>query len=164
VWNPHLHELLYRDLGRGTLLRSDPPIPSWIDVVGIDIAIVGERHLADGALPVLFNYFSIEQFPHFRFGAKLSVSSADGAGLRYVALRAFRLPFPSEPARGRSKRAIDEWDSTDCGGVSWISSRMGFQAKRQVFDFLCAYKPIAPLSTPKPSRCALVNWRMCAAW
>jgi hypothetical protein len=26
-------------------------------------------------LPVLLNYFSIEQFPHFRFGAKLAVSS-----------------------------------------------------------------------------------------
>jgi hypothetical protein len=36
--------------------------------------IVGERHLANGALPVLLNYFSIEQFPHFRFGAKLTVS------------------------------------------------------------------------------------------
>jgi hypothetical protein len=35
---------------------------------------VGERHLANGALPVLLNYFSIEQFPHFRFGAKLAVS------------------------------------------------------------------------------------------
>jgi hypothetical protein len=36
---------------------------------------VGERHLANGALPVLLNYFSIEQLPHFRFGAKLTVSS-----------------------------------------------------------------------------------------
>jgi hypothetical protein len=43
-------------------------------VVGHDVAIVGEHHLANGALPVLFNYFSIEQFPHFRFGAKLTVS------------------------------------------------------------------------------------------
>jgi hypothetical protein len=43
--------------------------------IGHDVAIVGERHLANGALPVLLNYFSIEQFPHFSFGAKLAVSS-----------------------------------------------------------------------------------------
>jgi hypothetical protein len=49
--------------------------PSRINVVGHDVVIVGERHLAKGALPVLFNYFSIEQSPHFRFGAKLAVSS-----------------------------------------------------------------------------------------
>jgi hypothetical protein len=49
--------------------------PSRINVVGYDVAIVGERHLANGALPVLLDYFSIEQFPHFRFGAKLAVST-----------------------------------------------------------------------------------------
>jgi hypothetical protein len=49
--------------------------PSRINVVGHDVAIVGEHHLANGALPVLLNYFSIEQFPHFRFGAKLAVSA-----------------------------------------------------------------------------------------
>jgi hypothetical protein len=48
---------------------------SWINVVGHNIAVVGERHLANGASPVLLNYFSIEQFLHFRFGAKLAVSS-----------------------------------------------------------------------------------------
>jgi hypothetical protein len=55
-----------------------PPRPahsSRINVVGHDVAIVGERHLANSALPVLLNYFSIEQFPHFRFGTKLAVSA-----------------------------------------------------------------------------------------
>jgi hypothetical protein len=49
--------------------------PSRIDVVGHDVVIVGERHLANSALPVLLNDISIEQLPHFRFGAKLAVSS-----------------------------------------------------------------------------------------
>ena len=31
-------------------------------------------------------------------------------------------------------------------------------------DFLCACIPIASLSTPERFSCALVNWRMCAAW
>jgi hypothetical protein len=44
-------------------------------VIGHDVVVVGERHLANGALSVLLNYFSIEQLPHFRFGAKLAVSS-----------------------------------------------------------------------------------------
>jgi hypothetical protein len=42
-------------------------------MIGHDVAIVGERYLANGALSVLLNDFSIEQFPHFRFGAKLAV-------------------------------------------------------------------------------------------
>jgi hypothetical protein len=44
-------------------------------MIGHDVAIVGERYLANGALSVLLNDFSIEQFPHFRFGAKLAVFS-----------------------------------------------------------------------------------------
>jgi hypothetical protein len=49
--------------------------PSWINVVGDDVAIVSEGHLANGALSVLLNDFSIKQLPHFRFGAELAVSS-----------------------------------------------------------------------------------------
>jgi hypothetical protein len=44
-------------------------------MIGHDVAIVGERYLANGALSILLNDFSIEQLPHFRFGAKLAVSS-----------------------------------------------------------------------------------------
>jgi hypothetical protein len=43
-------------------------------VIGHDVVVVGERHLANGALSVLLNYLSIEQLPHLRFGAKLVVS------------------------------------------------------------------------------------------
>jgi hypothetical protein len=32
---------------------------SGIDVVGNDVTTVGKRHLANSALPVLLNYFSI---------------------------------------------------------------------------------------------------------
>src|ERR1700745_2120398 len=67
---------------RGSLLAVTPPVHGLDvlrmvvrrDVVGHDVAIVGERHLANSALPVLLNYFSIEQVPHFRFGAKLAIS------------------------------------------------------------------------------------------
>jgi hypothetical protein len=48
---------------------------SRIDVVGNDVTIVGERHLANGALSVLLDNLSIEHLPHFRFGAKLAVST-----------------------------------------------------------------------------------------
>jgi hypothetical protein len=58
----------------GMVVPTRSSHPSRIDVVGHDVAIAGERHLANGALPVLFNYFSIEHLPHFRFGAKLTVS------------------------------------------------------------------------------------------
>ena len=29
--------------------------------------------------------------------------------------------FPSEPIHGHGKKAIDEWDNTDCDGVSLVS-------------------------------------------
>src|ERR1700733_16220368 len=59
----------------GMVISPRPAHSSRTNVVGHDVAIVGERHLANGALPVLLNYFLIEQFPHFRFGAKLAISS-----------------------------------------------------------------------------------------
>jgi hypothetical protein len=62
---------------------------SRIDVVGHDVVIVGERHLADGTLPVLFNIFSIKELPHLCFGAEFAVSPGGGARLQYVAPRAY---------------------------------------------------------------------------
>jgi hypothetical protein len=58
----------------GMVVAARSSHPSRIDVVGNDIPIVGERHLENSALPVLLNYFSIEQFPHFCFGAEFTVS------------------------------------------------------------------------------------------
>jgi S1-C subfamily serine protease len=40
----------------------------------------------------------------------------------------------------------------------------GFSGKRKMFEFLCACKPIASPPTPERFSCALVNWRMSAAW
>jgi hypothetical protein len=71
------------------VISPRPAHASRIGVVRHDVVVVGERYLTDGALPVLLNYFSIEQFPHFCFGATLAVSIADGACLRSVAPRAF---------------------------------------------------------------------------
>ncbi|MGA6958504.1 MAG: hypothetical protein WBY38_03800, partial [Candidatus Acidiferrales bacterium] len=49
--------------------------PSRINVVGHNVAIVGERYLTDGALPVLFGDFAVEQLPHLCLGAEFSVAS-----------------------------------------------------------------------------------------
>jgi hypothetical protein len=59
----------------GMVVSPRPAHSSRINVVGNDVVTVGERHVTDGALPVLLDNFSIKQFPHFRFGAKLAVSS-----------------------------------------------------------------------------------------
>jgi hypothetical protein len=77
---------------------------SRINVVGHDVAIVGERHLANGTLPVLLNYFSIEQFPHFRFGAKLAVSSR----MVRVFDTLYSESFGSPPLRNRLAAAARE--------------------------------------------------------
>jgi hypothetical protein len=44
--------------------------------VGIrhDVAVIGEGHLTDGALPVLFDNFPVEQCPHLGFRTEFAVS------------------------------------------------------------------------------------------
>jgi hypothetical protein len=56
------------------VISSRPSHSSRVNVVGHDVAIVRERHLADGALPVLFDDFAVEQLPHLCLGAEFAVS------------------------------------------------------------------------------------------
>jgi hypothetical protein len=58
----------------GMVVSPRPAHSSGINVVGNDVVTVCERHLTDGALPVLFNNLSIKELPHLCFGAKLAVS------------------------------------------------------------------------------------------
>ena len=44
------------------------------DVVGDDIAVVGERFLAEGAYAILGDDLPVEEFPHFAVGPKFPVS------------------------------------------------------------------------------------------
>ncbi len=59
---------------------------SWMNVIGHDVAVVGERRLTDGALPVLFDNLAVEQLPHLCLGSGVRGIPWGGAGLRYVAL------------------------------------------------------------------------------
>ena len=43
--------------------------------IGHDVAVVGEGHLTDGTLPVLFDNFSVEQLPHPRSRTEFAVPS-----------------------------------------------------------------------------------------
>src|ERR1700733_12081732 len=47
---------------------------SRIDVVGHDVVVVGELHMAECALLVLFDNLTVEQPPHLRVGAEFPVS------------------------------------------------------------------------------------------
>jgi hypothetical protein len=130
--------------------------PSRINVVGHDVVIVGERHLANAALPVLLNYFSIEQFPHFRFGAKLAVSS------RMV--RVFDTLHSEPSLRNRLAAAARE---RSMNGTVLIATEFhglppgwAFGEKVRCSTYVCLQTDrILP---PERFRCALVNWRMCA--
>jgi hypothetical protein len=42
--------------------------------IGHNVAVVGERHLTDRALPVLFDNFAVEQLPHLCFRAEFAIS------------------------------------------------------------------------------------------
>jgi len=48
---------------------------SWADVVGDEIAVVGELLLADTANAVLGNDLSVEEFAHLSVGAQFTVSA-----------------------------------------------------------------------------------------
>jgi hypothetical protein len=43
--------------------------------IGHNVAVVGERHLTDRALPVLFDNFAVEQLPHLRLRAEFAIPS-----------------------------------------------------------------------------------------
>lgn len=47
---------------------------SWIDVVRHDVVVVGEFHMAERALPVLFDNLAVYQPSHLCVGAELPVS------------------------------------------------------------------------------------------
>jgi hypothetical protein len=81
---------------------------SGIDVVGNDVAIVGKRHLANGALSVLLDKFSIKELPHLCFGAKLAVSSRMVRVFDTLHSEPSGSPSLRNRLAGRSKRAIDE--------------------------------------------------------
>jgi hypothetical protein len=59
----------------GMVISARPSHSSRIDVVGHDVAVVREGHLTDGALPVLFDNFAVEQLPHFGFRAVFAIPS-----------------------------------------------------------------------------------------
>jgi hypothetical protein len=115
-------------------------------VVGHDVVVVGERHLANGALPVLLNYFSIEQLPHFRFGAKLAVSS-----------RMVRVFDPLHSEASDLACLLDQLAATarerPMNRTVLIATEFhgllqdGFSVKKKdgQVDFLCACIPIASL-------------------
>ena len=155
---------------RGSLFAVTPPVhclnvlrmvvssrsshPSRVNMIGHDVAIVGERHLANSTLPVLLNYFSIEQFPHFRFGAKLAVSPG--------VVRVFDT-LHSEPSDSSS--LLDRLAATagerSVNGTKLIATEFhGFppgwvfreKVGRQI-DFLSAYIPIACLPPERFSDC-----------
>jgi hypothetical protein len=46
---------------------------SWVDVVGRDVAIISELHIAKRTFPVLFYNLVVEQPPHLCIGAEFAV-------------------------------------------------------------------------------------------
>jgi hypothetical protein len=78
-----------------------------IDVVGDDVAVVGERFLAEGAYAILGDDLPVEELPHLAVGAKFPVSS----GMLRVL----------DPADAHPTLALCSWDllssAADVGAV-----------------------------------------------
>jgi len=58
----------------GVIVSPASSHASWVDVVGHDVAVVSEPHMAECAFLTLLDNFAVEQLPHFRVGAELTVS------------------------------------------------------------------------------------------
>jgi hypothetical protein len=58
----------------GMVVSPRPSHSPRIDVIGHDVAVAGERHLTDGALPALFDDFAVEQLPHLCFRTEFAIS------------------------------------------------------------------------------------------
>jgi len=56
------------------VVSPGPSHSSWVDVVGHDVIVVGELHMAERALPVLLDNLAVEQPPHLCVGAEFPVS------------------------------------------------------------------------------------------
>jgi hypothetical protein len=57
------------------IVSPRPSRTAGIDVVGYDVAVVGELFIADSALTVLGHNLLVHQLSHFRVRADLSISS-----------------------------------------------------------------------------------------
>jgi hypothetical protein len=69
----------------GMVVSPRPFHSSRINVIGYDVAVIGECHLTDGTLPVLFDDFAAEQLPHLGFSSGVPGISWGDAGPRSAA-------------------------------------------------------------------------------
>ena len=91
-----------------------------MDMVGYDVAVVGERFLAESAFAILQSNLPVEEFPHFTVGAEFPVSP--GMMRIFDAPNAhLARPFLSGLLLCRSRRENGESGTVDYGGVSWCS-------------------------------------------
>ena len=58
----------------GVIVSPGSSHAAWVDVVGHDVAVVGEPHMAECVFLALLDNFAVEQLPHSRVGAELTVS------------------------------------------------------------------------------------------
>jgi hypothetical protein len=125
------------------VVSSRPSHSSRVNVVGHDVAIVSERHLTDGAVPVLFDNLAVEQLPHLCFGAEFAVSPG-----------VVRVFDTLHSQASDSASLLDQLAATarngSVNGAEFIATKFHelspawvFREKRKMFDFLCACEPIA---------------------
>ena len=91
-----------------------------MDMVGYDVAIVGEWFVTEGALATLGGNLPVEEFPHFAVGAEFPVSPGVmrifDAPNAHLALALFSWDCLSAAAGERAVKS----GRVDCGGVSWF--------------------------------------------
>jgi hypothetical protein len=58
----------------GMIVSPGSSHASWVDVIGHDVAVVGEFHIAECAFPALFDNLAVEQPPHLCVGAEFPIS------------------------------------------------------------------------------------------
>jgi hypothetical protein len=117
----------------------------------------------DGALPVLFGDLAVKQLPHLCLGAEFTISP--GVVRVFDTLHpevSDSTSFLDQVATTARKGLVDGQNSLRRSFIGFLQA--GFSGKSKTFDFPVCLRLVASLPTPEPFGCALVNWRMCAAW
>jgi hypothetical protein len=107
----------------GMIVSPGSSNAAWVDVVGNNVIVVSEVHIAECAFPALFDNLAVEQPPHLCVGAEFSISPRmmDVFNPLHAQLIQFSDPWDWLPPTA-GQRAMDR-TILIAAKFHWISSR-----------------------------------------
>jgi hypothetical protein len=133
----------------GMVISPGSSHASWIDVVGNDVVVAGELHMAECAFPTLFDNLAVEQPSHLRVGTEFPVSPRMMGVFNPLYAQLIHLSDPWDwlPATA-GQRAMDG-TILIAAKFHWISSRWlcGRENVTRIIGTLFAGIPVAQMKS-----------------